>query len=428
MSKIPSVSPWHSSVAVALLLCLLTGGCASQRGNCAPTTLLKPEMVVDLGAASETTSPGTVEREVFEELTAPLREHFADGAGEAASLGRKRLNILALSGGGSYGAFTAGILNGWAATGEQPVFDVVTGTSTGALIAPMAFLGPSHGRHIRELYTNVSSDDIYRKRSKPAVLWSDSAASSAPLERLIAANMDHRMLAAVAAAHCRGRRLYVGTTNLDTGRLVIWDMGAIAASGRPGSLELFRKVVLASASVPGFFPPVPIEICVNGCHYTEFHADGGTTSQVFLRGSMLNLDASEIRDGLKPLAGSRVYIIIAGKTFPDAKCMKPRAISIAAGALGALTSAQTRNDVVRIFTLSLLTGMEFRMAAIPQDFPAGKDSMEFNPNIMRHLYNKGYQLALCGQVWRESPPVIDPSEQSIPRRGTDFLDLSDYPP
>lgn len=424
MSKSPSVSPRHSGVAVALVLCLLIGGCARKRGNCVPTTLLKPGMVVDLGATSESTSRGAAEREVFEELTAPLREHFDDRTGETATLGRKRLNTLALSGGGSFGAFSAGVLNGWTATGTRPVFDIVTGTSTGALIAPMAFLGPCQDARIRELYTNVSSDDIYRKYPKPAVLWSESAASSEPLKRLIAANMDYRMLAAVAAAHCQGRRLYIGTTNLDTGRLVIWDLGAIAASGRPGSLELFRKVVLASSSVPGFFPPVAIEICVNGRRYTELHADGGTTSQVFLRGSMLNLDPAEIRAGRKPLADSRVYIIIAGKSFPDAKHVKPRVVSIAAGALGALTSAQTRNDVVRIFTLSLLTGMEFRMASIPQDFPVGENSMDFDTHIMRRLYNKGYQMARCGQAWRKSPPVIDPSEQSIPRQGTNFLDLS----
>ena len=330
----------RSPIAVALAICLLTGGCVSQRGTCVPTTLLKPAMVVDLSAASNTAPSGTLEHEVFEELTAPIRSHFADAADATASPEQRRLNILALSGGGSHGAFAAGVLNGWTATGERPVFDVVTGVSTGALIAPMAFLGPSYDGRIRELYTNVSSKDIYRKHPKLAMLWSDSAASSEPLARLIAANTDHHMLAAVATAHCQGRRLYVGTTNLDTGRLVIWDMGAIAASGRPDSLGLFKKVVLASASVPGFFPPVPIEICVNGRRYTELHADGGTTSQVFLRGSMLDLDPAEIRAGRKPLAGSRLYIIIAGKNFPDAKCVEPRVVSIAA----ALWRADFRPD------------------------------------------------------------------------------------
>ncbi len=427
MSNSPPESLRLGGIVVALVFCLLMGGCARQRNNCAPLTLLKPEMVVDLGATGDSASNAAVEREVFEELTAPLREHFKDEPGETAATGRKRLNILALSGGGSNGAFTAGVLNGWTTTGTRPCFDVVTGTSTGALIAPMAFLGSCHDASIRDWYTNVSSDDIYRKHPKAAVLWSDSAASSKPLERLIAKNMDQRMLAAVAAAHCQGRRLYVGTTNLDTGRLVIWDMGAIATSGRPGALELFRKIMLASASVPGFFPPVPIEICVNGRRFTELHVDGGTTSQVFLRGSMLNLKPDEIRAGHKPLANSQVYIIIAGKSFPDAKCVKPRALSIAPAALGALTSAQARNDVVRIFTLSLLTGMDFRMAAIPQDYSIGENSMEFNMHAMRRLYNKGYQMARCGQVWLKSPPVVDPSEQSIPRQGTNFLDLSGCP-
>lgn len=424
MSKCFSFPPRCICAIVVLVFCPQMAGCAGQRSHCIPTTLLKPKTQANLGVASETSSPGSVEREVFEELTTPLREHFADGAGDVSSLGRKKLNVLALSGGGSYGAFTAGILNGWTSSGERPVFDIVTGVSTGALIAPMAFLGPSHDRLIREFYTNVSSDDIFRKHPKLAVLWSDSVASSAPLERLIAINIDHRMLAAVAEAHSCGRRLYVGTTNLDTGQLVIWDMGAISASGRPGSLELFQKIVLASASVPGFFPPVPIEICVNGHRYTELHADGGTTSQVFFRASMLDLDPAEIRAGLKPLAGSRVYLIIAGKNFPDAKCVKTRVVNIAAGALDALTSAQTRNDVTRIFTLTLLTGMEFHMTAIPQDIPVGESSMDFDPVTMNRLYHTGYQMARCGQAWRDSPPVIDPSEQSIPRHGTHFPDFA----
>ncbi len=426
MSKSPTISQRHGGVAAALVLCLLIGGCASERTNCAPLTLLKPENVVDLSASSQSPSQG-VEREVFEELTAPLRKHHEDANNDPSAANRKQRNILALSGGGSLGAYSAGVLNGWTASGTRPTFDVVTGTSTGALIAPLAFLGPCHDARIRELYTNVTSDDIYRKRMKPAILWSDSAASSEPLEYMIARNLDQRMLCAVAAAHCQGRRLYIGTTNLDTGRLVIWDMGAIAASGRPGSLELFRKIVLASSSVPGFFPPVPIQICVNNRRYTELHADGGTTSQVFLRGSMLDLNPEEIRAGHKPLLGSRVYIIIAGKSYPDPKCVKPRALSIAPAALGALTSAQTRNDVVRIFTLSLLTGMEFRLAAVPQEFPLGEDSMEFDPHIMRRLYDKGYQMAHCGHAWRKSPPVVDPSEQSVPREGTNFLDLSGCP-
>ncbi|MBN2291812.1 MAG: patatin-like phospholipase family protein [Pirellulales bacterium] len=422
MWKNPTLIPRHGCVASVLVLCLLMGGCARKRSNCAPVTLLKPETVVDLSATSA--PRGAVESEVFVELTAPLRKHFADSMNGPHAAGRKRLNVLALSGGGSLGAFTAGVLNGWTANGTRPTFDVVTGTSTGALIAPLAFLGPCHDARIRELYTNVTSDDIYRKRMKPAVLWSDSAASSEPLERMIANNMDQRMLYAVASAHCQGRHLFIGTTNLDTGRLVIWDMGAIAASGRPGSLELFRKIILASSSVPGFFPPVPIEICVNGRRYTELHADGGTTSQVFLRGSMLDLNPEEIRAGHKPLLGSRVYIIIAGKSFPDPKCLKLHALSIAPAALSALTSAQTRNDVVRIFTLSLLTGMEFRLAAVPQEFPVGEDSMEFDTHLMRRLYNEGYRMARCGRAWRKSPPVVDPSEQSVPREGTNFLDLS----
>ncbi|NQT16744.1 MAG: patatin-like phospholipase family protein [Planctomycetes bacterium] len=401
--------------ALALILIVLAGGCA-QRRLCAPAELLNPAQYVDVNAAPGTHNP--VQRKVFDALTSELRQEARDGPNRAA--GRK-LNVLALSGGGSNGAFSAGVLNGWTATGTRPSFDTVTGISTGALIATFAFLGPAYDGHVRRMYTEVSSDDIYQRRPKLAVLWSDSAASSAPLKRLVDSQIDRRVFCEVARAHAQGRRLFIGTTNLDTGRLVIWDMGAIASSGRPGAIKLYREIILASASVPGFFPPVPIEVTVNGRKYTELHVDGATTSEVFLHASMLNLDPDTIRPDEPPLAGSRVYIIIAGKPFPEPRCAKPRAIDIAGNALSALTSAQTRSDLIRIYTLSLLTGMEFRMAAMPQDFPTHGSSLSFDPPEMKRLYEHGYRLACSGKAWRDTPPVVEPAEQSVPRAGTEFL-------
>ena len=325
------------------------------------------------------------------------------------------------SGGGSYGAFSAGLLNGWTASGQRPRFDIVSGVSTGALIATYAFLGPQYDHALREFYTTTTTADIYHKRFQPAVLWSDSFVSSEPLERMIEASVSPQLLCDVALAHAEGRRLFVGTTNVDTGRLVIWDMGAIASSGKPESLALYRKIILASASAPGFFPPVHIDVSVNARNYTELHVDGGTTAQVFFRSSMMQIDPSEFSGGRRPLVGSRVYIIVAGKAFPDPKCVESRALKIAASSLGALTYAQTRNDLIRIYTLTLLTGMDFRIAAIPQDWPIHEDSMVFDQASMRSLYDRGYQRAVAGRAWADVPPVLDASQQSIPRAGTQFL-------
>jgi predicted acylesterase/phospholipase RssA len=208
---------------------------------------------------------------------------------------------------------------------------------------------------------------------------------------------------------------------LDTGRLVIWDMGAIASKGDPESLVLYRKIILASASAPGFFPPVNIDVSVNGQSYSEMHVDGGTTAQVFFRSSMLQIDPAEFSGGRRPLTGSRVYVVIAGKAFPDPKCIEDRALKIASRSLSALTHAQTRNDLVRIYTLTMLTGMDFRVAAIPQDWPIQEDGMVFDEPSMRNLYDRGYQWTVAGRAWADVPPVLDASQQSIPRAGTRFL-------
>jgi predicted acylesterase/phospholipase RssA len=351
-------------------------------------------------------------------LAAQVREA---GYQVPSGLETRRQNVLALSGGGTFGAYTAGVLNGWSATGQRPPFDVVTGISTGALAATYAFLGPEYDRRLCQLSTSITAADIYRRRPRLTVLWSDAVASSAPLARLLEGQIDATVLQAVAVAHAQGRRLYVGTTNLDTRRLVVWDMGAIASSGRPDALELYRKVVLASASVPGFFPPVRIDVQVNGQTYTELHADGGATSEVFLRSSMLHVDVQDVRAGRRPLAGSDVYVIIAGKLFSDPECVRPRVTGVGAGALGALTYAQTRNDVARIYTLALLTGMRFHLAALPQEFPTTGDSLSFDQEEMRRLYAEGYREACAGQAWHERPPAVDPAEQSAPRGGTAFL-------
>ena len=254
-----------------------------------------------------------------------------------------------------------------------------------------------------------------------AVVCSDSFVSSKPLASLIETSITPQLVCEVAQAHAAGRRLYIGTTNIDTGRLVIWDMGAIAAGGKPGVLELYRKIVLASASVPGFFPPVHIDVTVNGRTYTEMHVDGGSTAQVFFCASMIPQDPALLTAGSKPLVGSRVYVIVAGKSYPDPKCVENRALKIAASSLGALTYAQTRNDLIRIYTLSLMAGMDFRLAAIPQDWPIHEDSMAFEPTAMRSLFDRGFQWARSGHAWADVPPVLDASQQSIPRAGTEFL-------
>jgi hypothetical protein len=395
------------------IVCALAAGCSQGTRACVPNELLKSGRFIDLSSPYEANKP--VEPEIEKEILAQFQQDGGRGCPG------RQYRILALSGGGAHGAYTVGVLAGWTAAGNRPPFDIVTGISTGGLIATFAFLGSAYDPALVEMYTTVTSDDIYLKRPRLSLLWSDAAASSAPLKKQIDARMDCAMLQAVARAHAEGRRLYIGTTNLDMRRLVIWDMGAIASSGRPDALELYRKIVLASASVPGFFPPVPIDVEVNGQRYTELHVDGGATTQVFVRASMLNLDRATVEAGRRPLCGSDVYAIIAGKLYPDPSCASGRIPSIGVGALQALTGAQTQNDLVRIWTLCMLTGMRFRLTAIPQNYPSSGDSLTFDPAVMRQLYEEGYRRVLCRCAWRDTPPGMEPSEQDVPRTGTEFL-------
>ena len=406
--------------ALGWLACAV--GCVHDYRPCIPPGLLAPESTVDLNSTTDTDH--SHEREVLSSALARLKSTPT----AESDPHRKKYSILALSGGGSYGAFSAGVLNGWTASGQRPGFDIVSGVSTGALIATYAFLGPRYDPALRQFYTTTTTADIYRKRFKPAVLWSDAFVSSTPLQHMIEERVTPQLLCEVARAHAEGRRLFIGTTNVDTGRLVIWDMGAIASRGDAESLALYRKVILASASAPGFFPPVKIDVSVNGQTYTELHVDGGTTAQVFIRASMIEIDRSEFSGGRRPLAGSSVYAIIAGKSFPDPKCVENRAVKIASSSLSALTYAQTRNDLIRIYTLTMLTGMDFRLAAIPQDWPIHEDSMEFDQASMCSLFDRGYQWALAGHCWADVPPVLDASQQSIPRSGTQFVTPRDERP
>lgn len=399
---------------VSALACVFIAGCFQCPRRCVPVGLLRPESTVDLNSTADVDQ--AAQHNAYAAALARLKANV--GAGQVEP--EKKYDVLALSGGGSYGAYSAGVLNGWTASGTRPTFDIVSGVSTGALIATYAFLGPEYDDALRTFYTTTTQADIYRSRFKPAVLWSESFASSEPLKQLIDSQISPRILCSVAAAHAEGRRLYIGTTNLDTGRLVIWDMGAIASSGRADALQLYRSIVLASASVPGFLPPVDIDVTVNGRCYTEKHVDGGTTAQVFFRASMLQFDQSQATSHTAPLAGSRVYIIVAGKYFPDPKCVNDRAVKIAGSAIGTLTYAQTLNDLIRVYTLTLLTGMDFRVTAIPQEMRIGGDSLAFDQAEMRRLYDCGYQLALAEQVWSDKPPVLDGSQQSIPRAGVNF--------
>lgn len=308
------------------------------------------------------------------------------------------VTFLAISGGGDAGAFAAGLLVGWTERGDRPVFRAVTGISTGALIAPFAFLGPLYDHVLREAYTEVSRDDILRRRFITAALWDDAMADSQPLAQLIKRFITPEVLAEIAVEADKGRLLFIGTTDLDSREPVIWDMTAIAASRSPAALDLFRKVVLASASIPGAFPPVMFDVTVNGQRHQEMHVDGGTSHQVFMYPSSFELRAVALQD--RPRT---IYVIRNSRLDPDWASVDRRTLSIAGRSVSSLIHTQGLGDLTQIFLLAQRDGVKFNLAFIPADFSVPREH-DFDTNYMRQLFDRGRQMGLSGSAWRNIPP------------------------
>lgn len=331
---------------------------------------------------------------------------------ERAAYGEKSLRepaaFLALSGGGDNGAFGAGLLCGWSAAGTRPRFKLVTGISTGAIIAPFAFLGPEYDSALR-VYTMVTQKEIFRKRNKLTVLWHSSLTKTHPLAELIAKYIDEPTLQAIAAEHNKGRRLFIATTQFDAQRLVIWNMGAIAASGHPDALKLFRQVVLASASIPGVFPPQYIKVEAGGRTYTEMHVDGGTMAQVILYESALGpFDKEEEMMGIKrPDRAKILYAIRNSRIKPNWEKVKSRLLPIAFRAINTLIKAQSLGDLYRLYVFARRDGLDYNLAIIPKDFPPAPKEM-FNQAYMNKLFDRAYEMARKGYPWRKHPPFFNP--------------------
>jgi len=313
-------------------------------------------------------------------------------------------NYLAISGGGANGAFGAGLLVGWSAAGTRPEFTIVTGISTGALIAPFAFLGPDYDVQLEEVYTKYSTDDLIKKRGILAAATGDAAVSTEPLQTLIARYFNPQVIKAIAAEGRKGRVLFIGTTDLEADRPVIWNITRIAASGDPGALELIHKVVLASASIPVAFPPVIIEVETDGQRYDEMHTDGGTTTQVFLYPVGIKWDV--ITERLEVKGTPKVFLIRNARLEPVRKSLKPRILPIADRAVSSLIRTQGIGDMYRLYFGAQRDGLDYNLAYIPGDFSETPKEM-FDPEYMRKLFDLGYRMAKTGYPWRKAPPGFE---------------------
>jgi predicted acylesterase/phospholipase RssA len=314
---------------------------------------------------------------------------------------------LALSGGGASGAFGAGYLNGWTRAGTRPAFKIVTGVSTGALMAPFAFLGPDYDEALRTFYTTTRTRDIFVLGS---VLWQllagEALAETRPLQALIERHVDAELLRRVADAHQRGRRLYIGTTDLDIPRFVVWNMGLIAASGRPDALELFRKVMLASASIPVAFPPVlfDVELTPGGPRYDELHVDGGVGARVFLNAGVVRGSVIRQRGGHGGTGHEDIFVIHNGQLIPKPDPVRRSLSAIAFRVIDASGRTAAMGDLFRIYSYAQREQAGFQWITIPNDVSMDSDEV-FDPVKMQSLYDLGYRLAReGGGAWSTLPP------------------------
>ena len=404
---------------VTLLVAL--GGCAT-----APTRHALPAALADQAVVPG--MPADI-RAWGDDPRGPLRDWREGTAGQLAACcagvrGRPH-HYLVISSGGDDGAFGAGLLTGWTAAGTRPEFDLVSGVSTGALIAPLAFLGPDYDEQLREVYTQYSAQDMADSRGVIAALSGDAAYDTAPLRRLIDRYIGEDEVARIAAEARKGRRLLVATTNLDAARTVIWDLTRIAASGAPGARRLIGDVILASCSVPGLFPPVLLDVTAGGARYDELHVDGGVTSQLFIGPDGFDWAAVGARLGVQ--GKPQVYVIRNARlrpireaardnferTFaatrrsgdgpPEWRDVELRLTPILRRALAAMAREPSIDELYRRYVAAHGAVLDFNFAHVPADLDL--DPAEFiDLDYMRALFARGHAMAVAGYPWTRDAP------------------------
>jgi hypothetical protein len=308
-------------------------------------------------------------------------------------------HFLAISGGGDDGAFGSGLLVGWTDAGGRPEFDIVTGVSTGSLIAPFAFLGPAYDPQLREVYTTISSADVYINRGILGGIFSDALSDTTPLSNTISRFFDPAMMRAIAREYEKGRLLLIGTTNLDAEQPVIWNIGAIAASGHPDALELIRKILRASSAIPGFFQPVMIDVTLDGKPYQELHVDGGAIAQIFLYPPNIALGRFAPRE-------RAAYLIRNAREDADWADVQRRTLSVGVRAISAMLRSSGANDLSRIYFVTQRDGVDYNLAYIGSDFTVPHPRTNFDRAYMNALFDYGYRKARGGYPWRKTPPLL----------------------
>lgn len=308
----------------------------------------------------------------------------------------KKHAYLALSGGGSNGAFGAGLLNGWTATGNRPEFTMVTGISAGAILAPWAFLGSDYDYVARELFTKYDTKATLIERNVITGLRRDAFADTAPLRAIIHGYLGDEEVEKIALEHKKGRRLLIGTVNVDMMRPVTWNLGEIAGSDLPNKRDLMVDIILASASIPVGLPPVFIDVEAAGQIYQEMHVDGGLGRQIFFYPKGVRWD--DIMKVVQPVGRPQLYLIRNAKLSPRWKVVKPTVIDLGARSLSSLIRTQGIGDIMKIYLSAQRDGVDFHMVNIPKGFNQQSDE-PFDLEYMHTLYNLAYESITQGDPW-----------------------------
>jgi predicted acylesterase/phospholipase RssA len=318
----------------------------------------------------------------------------------------RAISYLALSGGGADGAYGAGVLNGWTAAGTRPEFSAVSGVSTGALIAPFAFLGPAYDATLRDVYTSGVAESLLNTPSIVHAVFGSGLFGNTRLRELVARYISQDVLGKIAAEHAKGRDLLIVTTNLDTQRTVIWDMGRIAAIRSTQALNLFRDVMAASASIPVVFPPMLIDAEANGHRFQEMHVDGGVTAPVLTLPEAFLLRNGALARGLR----MNIYVLVNDKVERDFTLVPNSTIDIAARTSASVTKTQIRSVLYETYDFARRHNFGFNLTYIDKGLPS-PTSFGFEAGYMRSLYQYGYDKAKAGDFWAKSPPPDDLLQQ-----------------
>lgn len=379
---------YHLLIIITFLLTL--SGCAHMR-HAVPESLVGTAVVVGMPDIRHYTD---------KRVSLFMRQSLVDSFKDEDKLkylsdGIKTYPMLLIGGGVSNSAYGIGLLNGWLKEGSRPVFKIVTGYSSGSIIAVATFSGKDYEDRLAELFLSISTKDVIRQKNILNILFGNSLYSSVLFAKKIDDLVDEGLMSRIAQEHAKGRRLYVGTTDLDAQGFVIWDMGALASIGGPDSLRLFRKIILASCSFPATLPPVYFQVEADGRHFDEMHADGGVVGGIFYINQLIeNL-------GFR----TRLYVLNCCYMSPHSRQVEDNLTAITSRLIETHTAAKMAGDTFKLYAFAKEKGWDYNLAYIPEDFMPNQNEM-FDKQEMRRLFKRGYDDAVKGYKWHKAPPGL----------------------